>query len=96
MPANEPRPWPRPAVHAHVLGVVKLMMIGRTRVHALFLFEQSVERDQVPAETPVLRSRIIGDVDNVRCTICGRPVADWHLGEDALEALLERVLKPVV
>lgn len=96
MPANERRFWPAIAKHEHVLGEVKTILIGNTRVRALMLYEASVQREQVPAELPALRGRVVGDMDQIRCTICGRPVADWLIGEDALEALIERVQKPVV
>jgi hypothetical protein len=96
MPANDRRPWPSLTKHQHVLGEVKIVMIGQSKVRALMLYEQSVERDQLPAELPELRGRVIGDQDRIRCTICQRPVADWLIGEDGLEALLERVMKPVV
>lgn len=92
MAAAERRFWPRPEAHAHVLGEVRHAFIGQNRVRALMLYEQSVERDQVPADLPVLRGKVIGDVDEITCTICGKSVADWHIGDDALEALLNRIV----
>lgn len=95
MPAGERRLWPRTDVHAHVLGEVVWVYVGQTRVRALALYETSVERDQVPDVMPDLRvEAIIGDSDRIACTICGRPVADWHIGEDAMEALLNRIVSP--
>jgi hypothetical protein len=92
MSANERRFWPRPEVHLHVLGEVRRIFIGQTEVRALMLYEQSVERDQVPAELPALRGKLIGDMDAICCTVCGQSVADWHIGEDAMEALLNRIV----
>lgn len=92
MPASERRFWPRPDVHAHVLGEVVHVFIGQTRVRALALYETSVQRDLVPAELPSLRGKVIGDVDAITCSICGQPVADWHIGEDAMEVLISRVI----
>jgi hypothetical protein len=92
MPASERRFWPRPVVHEHVLGEVVFVYLGQTRIRALMLYEHSVERDHAPLALPELRGRLIGDMDDIICTICGRPVANWHLGEDALEALLSAVL----
>lgn len=92
MPANERRFWPRPDVHRHVLGELAHMYIGQTRVRALMLYETSVERDQVPAELPSLRGKVIGDVDGLICTLCGESVADWHIADDAMEALISRVM----
>lgn len=92
MPANERRFWPRPDVHDHVLGEVVYVFIGQTRVRALALYETSVEREQVPEELPPLRGKVIGDVDAIVCSICGTPVADWHIGEDAMEILINRVI----
>jgi hypothetical protein len=97
MPANERRLWPAEKKHTHVLGEVRYVMNGQTRVRALMLYERSVERDAVPKELPPLRGRLTGgDMDEIYCTICHRPVADWLIGDDAMEALLERVIKPVV
>jgi len=94
MPANERRLWPRPAIHEHVLGEVKFVFIGQSRVRALMLYEHSVDRNAVPDEMPQIRGRLTGgDMDEIRCTICKRPVADWHIGEDAMEALLSSVRK---
>ena len=92
MPAHERRFWPRADVHQHVLGELAHVYIGQTRVRALMLYEISVERDQVPAELPILRGKVIGDMDQLSCTLCGRPVADWHIGEDAIEALINRAM----
>lgn len=92
MPANERRFWPRPDIHTHVLGEVAHVYIGQTRVRALMLYETSVARDQVPEELPSLRGKVIGDVDAIICSICGQPVADWHIGEDAMEVLISRVI----
>lgn len=92
MPANERRFWPRLDVHRHVLGELAYMYIGQTRVRALMLYETSVERDQIPAELPTLRGKVIGDVDGLVCTLCGKSVADWHISDDAIEALISRVM----
>lgn len=97
MPANDRRLWPNEKTHQHVLGEIRHVMIGERRVRALMLYEMSVERDAVPKELPRLRGRLTGgDMDEIYCTICKRPVADWLIGDDAMEALLERVIKPVV
>jgi hypothetical protein len=92
MPANERRFWPRPEVHHHVLGEVVNVYIGQTRVRALALYETSLERDRYPDTLPVLRGKLIGDMDEIACTICGQPVVDWHIGEDAMEILISRVI----
>lgn len=96
MPANDRRLWPNKKIHQHVLGEIRYVLSGQRRVRALMLYETSVEREQIPDDLPPLRGRVIGDQDQIRCTICKRPVADWLIGEDALDALLERVMKPVV
>jgi len=90
MPANDRKLWPRPAIHEHVLGEVKRVCVEQCSVLVLMVYEQSVERDAVPDELPPLRGRLLGDMDGIRCTICGREVADWHVGEDAMEVLLSR------
>jgi hypothetical protein len=92
MPARERRFWPRAEVHEHILGEIRWVEVGRSRVRALWQYEQSVERNQEPDDLPDTRSRIIGDVDAICCTICKRPVADWHIGEDAMEILISRVI----
>jgi hypothetical protein len=38
----------------------------------------------------LLRGRVIGSMDAIQCTICGR-VHDWGIGQDALDELLERI-----
>lgn len=92
MPMNERRFWPRVAVHAHVLGEVKRVMVGNYQVRVLMLYEQSVDRDALPENVPVIRGQLLGDMDEIYCTICRKSVADWRVGEDALDALLSRVL----
>jgi hypothetical protein len=92
MPGNERRFWPRQEVHAHVLGEVKRVMVGSYQVRVLMLYETAVERDALPDAMPVTRGKLFGDMDDIYCTICGRTVANWRVGEDALEALLSRVI----
>ena len=92
MPATERRFWPRPEVHQHVLGEIKIIYVGEAKIRALMLYEQSVERDAIPEEMPPLRGRLVGEMDDIHCTICGRSVGDWLVGEDAMMALLSRVL----
>jgi hypothetical protein len=92
MPANERRFWPRQEVHVHVLGEVVWTHVGQTWVRALALYEESVERDALPETLPTLRcNAMIGDSDGIFCTICERPITDWKIGEDTLDALLNRI-----
>lgn len=91
MPANERRFWPRPQKDDHFLGEVKRIKVGEREVLALMLYETSVGRGDEPAALPVLRGKVIGSMDGIRCTICGR-VHDWIIGEDAMFGLIEMVL----
>ncbi|MBI5951884.1 MAG: hypothetical protein HY865_09520 [Chloroflexi bacterium] len=93
MPANERRLWPRVKVHKHVLGELKYIYLGERRVRALMVYEEAVERNNVPQEMPSLRMRLVGDAHEIRCSICKCNVADWDAGEDAIQELLSRVLK---
>jgi hypothetical protein len=95
MPANERRLWPRPVIHQHVLGEVVRANVGQYQARVLMIYEQSVERDAVPAEMPPTRGRLLGDMQGIRCTICNQAVADWHVGEDAMDALLNLVTSPI-
>lgn len=92
MSMSERRFWPREAKHEHVLGEVKRMYVGQIQVRVLMLYEQAVARDALPEELPVVRGQLLGDMDEIYCTICRKPVADWRVGEDALDALLSRVI----
>jgi len=91
MPANERRFWPQPGKDRHILGEVKRIKVGERDILALMLYETSVGRGDMPAEMLVLRGKVIGSMDAIRCTICGR-VHDWIIGEDAMDALLSSVL----
>ena len=88
MPANERRFWR--AGCGHILGETKRVASGTGTARALMLYESSVEQE--PAELPPLRGRVIGSMDAIRCTLCGRQ-RDWIIGEDALSGLIERVRK---
>lgn len=88
MPANERRFWPRPQEDPHILGEIKRIKVGEYVVRALMLYETSVARGDEPAALPVLRGRVIGSMDVIQCTICGR-VHDWIIGEDAMLSLME-------
>lgn len=96
MPANERRFWPSPKKHKHILGEVKRVYIENRRVVVLMIYEQSVYRDATHLELPVTRGKLLGDMDEIYCTICKKAVADWRVGEDALDALLSRVVAPSV
>jgi hypothetical protein len=54
------------------------------------LYEQSVGRGCEPPEETPLRGKVIGSMDAIHCTICGR-VHDWILGQDAVIELLSKV-----
>jgi hypothetical protein len=95
MPATDRKPWPRPVIHEHVLGEVVRVNVGQYQARVLMIYEQSVERNSIPDGLPPLRGRLLGDMDGVRCTICGREVANWHVGEDAMQALLSLVTSQV-
>lgn len=86
MPANERRLWAGKC--GHILGEIKRVVLGEHRVRALMLYEMSVL--QAPEVMPLLRGKVIGSMDAIRCTICGRE-RDWILGEDAMQELLSRV-----
>lgn len=88
MPANEHRFWI--CEHGHLLGEIKSIVVNGRNVRALMLYEQSVYLNELPAEMPVLRGKVIGSMDAIRCTICGR-TRDWIIGEDGMQALLGRV-----
>ena len=87
MAANERKFWK--CENGHILGEVKKLVFGETRIRALMLYEQSTE--EPPAELPALRLRLIGDADSIACTIpeCGC-FRDWHIGQDALDELLSK------
>jgi hypothetical protein len=90
MPASERRFWPQPQEDVHRLGEVKRIKVGEHKVLALMLYETSVACGDEPAELPVLRGRVIGSMDAIRCTACGK-VHDWIIGEDAMVRLIELI-----
>jgi hypothetical protein len=77
------------------MGEVRRVVVSKGPVRALMLYEQSLATvGAVPAGVPTLRGRVVGSMDAIRCTVCGR-VKDWIIGEDAIAELLEhRVLAP--
>jgi len=91
MPANERRFWPRQQKDDHSLGEVKIIKVGEHKVLALMLYETSVARCDAPAELPMLRGKVIGSMDSIRCTVCGK-LHDWIIGEDAMFGLIEMIL----
>lgn len=88
MPANERRLWF--CEKGHVLGEVRRIEVNDRNVRALMLYEHSFHSDNLPAEMPELRGKVIGSMDAIRCTICGR-TRDWIIGEDGMQALLGKV-----
>jgi hypothetical protein len=88
MPASERRFWPGSFQDHHILGEVKYVNVGEARVRALMLYEQSIGRGVEPTEDVLLRGRVIGSMDAIRCTICGR-VHNWIIGQDAMDAFME-------
>jgi len=86
MSAGERRLWW--CRKGHILGEIKHVQVGRHRVRALMLYEQSVTLEGLPSELPVLRGRVTGGMDAIQCTLC-HAERDWVVGEDALNALLE-------
>ena len=87
MPANERRFWW--CQRGHIMGEVQRVTYGAGKVRALMLYEQSVDKDNVPDELPPLRGRVIGDMDQIACTYpnCGH-TRDWHIGEDAYQQMM--------
>lgn len=85
MPAKERRFWK--CANGHVIGEVKYLVFGARRARALMLYEESAA--EPPAELPRLRLRLIGDADEIACTVAGCGCRrDWHIGQDALDELL--------
>jgi hypothetical protein len=74
----------------HIVGEIKSVTVGSGRVRALMLYEMSLEKDDVPDELPALRGKVIGSMDDIRCTICGHK-RDWMIGEDGMQQLLKSV-----
>lgn len=89
-PARERRYWPRPEEDRHILGEIGCIAMGETQIKALMLYERSVGRGADPPEDMMLRGKVIGSMDAIHCTICGR-VHDWIIGQDAMDELLERI-----
>jgi hypothetical protein len=86
MPAGERKlKWCK---HGHIMGEIKKITTRERHVQALMLYEQSVELENVPDELPPLRGRVIGDVLEIRCTICKAAMIDWEIGQDAFNALM--------
>ena len=90
MTANDRRYWPSPQEDKHILGEIKRVTVGQVQVRALILYENSVGRGCEPPEETSLRGKVIGSMDAIRCTICGR-VHDWLIGQDAMNELIERM-----
>lgn len=93
MPRAERRFWLCP--RGHVIGEVKHLVVGESRVRALQVYEISavtVGLAEQSGHRPI-RARVIGDVDGIRCTVdgCGC-TRDWHLGEDAFAEMMARVV----
>lgn len=87
MPAKERRFWK--CDNGHVIGEVKHVVMGDRRIRALMLYEHSTEKQ--PAELPPLRLRLIGDAEQIGCTVLGCGcVRDWHIGQDALDELMSK------
>lgn len=85
MPSNERKlKWCK---HGHVIGEIKKITFGETRVRALMLYEQSVELCDVPDELPPLRARLVGSSSEITCTIC-KATLDWIIGQDAFNELM--------
>ena len=72
------------------MGEIKSIVVNSRTVRALMLYERSVYLNELPADIPELRGKVIGSMDTIRCTICGR-TRDWIIGEDGMQALLSRV-----
>ena len=90
MPAGDRRFWPRPEEDRHILGEIQYVTFGQAQVKALMLYEQSVGRGCEPPEDTPLRGKLIGGMNAIHCTICGR-VHDWIIGQDAVNELLSKV-----
>lgn len=90
MTTNDRRYWPSPQEDKHILGEIQHIMLGQVPIRALMLFEQSISRGGEPPEETSLRGKVIGSMDAIRCTICGR-VHDWIIGQDAMNELLSKV-----
>lgn len=90
MPANERRLWWCPK--GHVMGEVKKLTVGQHKVRALMLYEKSLEAADVPPSLPALRGKVIGSMDDICCTLCGR-TRDWVIGQDGIEGLLSHLDK---
>jgi hypothetical protein len=77
MPATERKFWPKNKKHEHVLGEIRKVSRGDQKITCLYLYEQSVERGNEPAELPKPRiSAIVGACNGIVCTICGESL-DW-------------------
>lgn len=89
MPAGGRCFWPRPEEDRHILGEIRCVIVGETKVRALMLYEMSFGRGCEPPENTPLRGKLIGSMDAIRCTLCGR-VHDWIIGQDAIDELLSK------
>ncbi len=89
-PTENRRYWPRPEEDRHILGEIRCIMVGETQVKALMLYETSHGRGGEPPVLTQLRGKVVGSMDAIRCTICGK-VHDWIIGQDALDELLSKV-----
>ncbi len=96
MPAKEHKPWPPPAKHEHILGEVRRAGNGDATMTVLFLYHDAVERQAWPPEEPIIQARLLGEASEIYCTICQADVARWDFSQEMIDALLERVQKPVV
>jgi hypothetical protein len=82
--------WPHPEEDKHILGEIRCVVVGKARVRALMLYDASVGRGVEPSAETQLRGKVIGSMDAIRCTICGK-VHDWIIGQDAMDELISRV-----
>ena len=88
--STESKPWmcgPKDGRWHHVLGQVVRNSSG---IRQLLLYRQAVDQqEEEPVEVDVMAT-VIGQVVDVRCSICGR-VRTWVPGEEALRQLIESV-----
>lgn len=76
----------------HIIGELRYVADEGRKVTALALYERSVYVQFIPETLPVLRGSVVGDMRDIRCTLCGRKQR-WEGGKAHLQAMLDRVLK---
>ncbi len=81
--------WPCPEKDRHILGEIRCVTVGETKVRALMLYESSFGRGCEPPEDTPLRGKLIGGMKDIRCSICGR-VHNWIIGQDAIDELISK------